>query len=116
MRQIRRSVFETNSSSTHSLTMLSEEDFTKWKNEKLYLAGDEVITREEAINELKKKEYFKDFDFSDEESLEEELNDWGYQTYNYYNDNYENEYETFEQSYTTKNGEKIIAFGYYGMN
>lgn len=31
-RQIRRGVFETNSSSTHSLTMCSEEEFEKWKN------------------------------------------------------------------------------------
>lgn len=31
-RQIRRGVFETNSSSTHSLTMCSEEEFEQWKN------------------------------------------------------------------------------------
>ena len=30
-RQIRRGVFETNSSSTHSLTMCSEEEFEAWK-------------------------------------------------------------------------------------
>jgi len=31
-RQIRRSVFETNSSSTHSITMCSNTDFEKWEN------------------------------------------------------------------------------------
>lgn len=30
-RQVRRGVFETNSSSTHSLTMCSEEEFEAWK-------------------------------------------------------------------------------------
>ena len=34
-RQIRRGVFETNSSSTHSLTMCSEEEFEQWKNGEL---------------------------------------------------------------------------------
>lgn len=34
-RQIRRGVYETNSSSTHSLTMCSEEEFEQWKNGEL---------------------------------------------------------------------------------
>ena len=34
-RQIRRGVFETNSSSTHSLTMCSEEEFEQWKKGKV---------------------------------------------------------------------------------
>ena len=34
-RQIRRGVFETNSSSTHSLTICTEEEFNKWKNGEL---------------------------------------------------------------------------------
>lgn len=32
MKTIRRHVFETNSSSTHSITMCSKEDFDAWKN------------------------------------------------------------------------------------
>lgn len=36
-RQIRRGVYETNSSSTHSLTMCSEEEFEQWKNGELFL-------------------------------------------------------------------------------
>ena len=31
-RQIRRGVFETNSSSVHSLTMCSGEEYKKWEN------------------------------------------------------------------------------------
>lgn len=34
-RQIRRSVFETNSSSVHSLTMCTQSDYDRWKNEEL---------------------------------------------------------------------------------
>lgn len=36
MKLIRRNTFETNSSSTHSITMCSESDFDKWKNGELY--------------------------------------------------------------------------------
>lgn len=35
-KQIRRYVFETNSSSVHSLTMCSGEEFKKWKNGEVY--------------------------------------------------------------------------------
>lgn len=34
-RQIRLGVYETNSSSTHSLTICSEEEFEQWKNGEL---------------------------------------------------------------------------------
>lgn len=37
MRTIRSSVFETNSSSTHSLVILSKEDYDKWQNNEVVL-------------------------------------------------------------------------------
>lgn len=36
MFKIRKGLFETNSSSTHSLTMCSEEDYDKWENGELF--------------------------------------------------------------------------------
>ena len=46
-RQIRRGVYETNSSSTHSLTMCSEEEFEQWKNGELlfYKWGSEPFVK-----------------------------------------------------------------------
>lgn len=41
MEIIRRGTFETNSSSTHSITMCSESDFDKWKNGELYYCNDD---------------------------------------------------------------------------
>ena len=41
MRLIRRGAFETNSSSTHSITMCKESDFDKWKNGELYFCNDD---------------------------------------------------------------------------
>ena len=56
-RQIRRGVFETNSSSTHSLTMCSEEEFEQWKNGKVLFDedGETFVKASELSN--KDKEY-----------------------------------------------------------
>lgn len=92
-RRTRRMVFETNSSSTHSLTMCPKEEYEKWKNGELLLDN------------------WKDkFVEATEENLEDEDN----YTYDRY---WDEEYlETFEQSCKTKSGEEIIAFGKYGYD
>lgn len=41
MKIIRRNTFETNSSSTHSITMCNKSDFDKWKNGELYYCQDD---------------------------------------------------------------------------
>lgn len=40
MKLVRRGTFETNSSSTHSITMCKESDFDKWKNGEMYFCQD----------------------------------------------------------------------------
>lgn len=92
-RQIRRNVWETNSSSTHSITMCSKEEYEKWKKGELLL------------------NYWRD-DFV--EATEENKEDEDNKTYDEY---WEDEYlEGYEDSYTTKSGEEIIAFGKYGYD
>ena len=56
-KQIRRGVFETNSSSVHSLTMCSSDEYEKWENgELLYWEDkDKFVSREEVIKELQEK-------------------------------------------------------------
>ena len=56
-KQIRRGVFETNSSSVHSLTMCSSDEYEKWEiGELLYWEDeDKFVSREEAIKELQEK-------------------------------------------------------------
>ena len=56
MRQVRRGTFETNSSSTHSITICSEEQITKWKNGELFYFEDgdkfvDAIEKEKIIRE-----------------------------------------------------------------
>ena len=54
-RQIRRGVFETNSSSTHSITMCSGEEYDKWcSGNLLFWVGKKKFgTKEDIIEELK---------------------------------------------------------------
>lgn len=120
---IRRGVFETNSSSTHSITMVSGEDYQKWENGELLFDSDSKVflTREEAIKVLKDNDYFmknhKDFDFTDEEETDEMLKEYIYcYTYSAYWDYKCEYYETYTDTYTAKNGEEIVAFGYYGTD
>lgn len=119
MKVIRRGVFETNSSSTHSITMCSKEDYDKWENGEVlldegYKATKQFITREEAIQKLKDSKYYTDYDFDDEESVNEALGESELYTSERY---FESDYlETFENTYTTKTGEVIVAFGKYGYD
>lgn len=126
MKQIRQSVFETNSSSTHSLTIVSKEDYENWEKENLFINNGDAwgslsenknksfVTKEEVIEILTNSKYPPDEDLNtlNEEELSEVFSDNGFKTKETYYD--EMEYETFEQEYTTKNGDTTIAFGYYG--
>lgn len=122
MKLIRRGTFETNSSSTHSITMCKESDFDKWKNGEMYWDRweEKLVSKEEVEKEMAKlKEEFiskhPDYDEDDvdwEEQLEDYLNsDKEYYTYEEFNDYGYIEYETFEDRY-----EGVVAFGYYGYN
>ena len=120
-RQIRRGVFETNSSSVHSLTMCSGEEYEKWENgEVLFWSDkDKFGTREDIIEEMKNMRYswnndlcYPNVNWKDEDEVDDIFSDEGIKTCEEF---FDNEYfETFEQRYTTPNGDKVVAFGYYG--
>ena len=120
-RQIRRGVFETNSSSTHSLTMMMKSDYDRWHKEQLYLYGNgwgwefskpvenQLYTRDEAVEFAKKNRYYKDKEEIDDEILK----DIGFISW----DDEGNEYlEGFYEEFTTPSGETIVAFGEYGYD
>lgn len=135
-RQIRRCVFETNSSSTHSLTMCDEETFEKWKSGDLMFdeyAGEFIDSVPELSDEQKNeaKDYYESSmekywkQWNDLTDLEKE--EW-YGKYSikegitpedavtYYQFMNEEYLESFVDRYTTKSGDKIVAFGQYGYN
>lgn len=98
MIKVRQGIFETNSSSTHSITMCTASDYEKWKNGEMYydIWDEKLVPKEDVENES------------------EELDDDQYITYEQYDEKYCMEYETFHEQLATPNGETVIAFGYYG--
>ncbi len=119
-KKIRQGVFETNSSSVHSLTMCSGEEFEKWRNEEVlyWRERDEFGTREEIIAELKALKswggglWYDNVDWENEDEVHNVFSDEGIMSYNYFFEDYY--YETYSYKYTTPSGDKIVAFGYYG--
>lgn len=94
MISIRKNVFETNSSSTHSICICTEEDFNKWKNdEKLWdYYGDKLVD----VNEVPK----------------EDRDTWDFRSYDYEDDCK----EWYDVHFITPSGDKMIAFGLYGYD
>lgn len=109
MRTIRRGVFETNSSSVHSLTIMTQKEYGKWNDEN-YIKDEEIYTFEEAKKELLEN-------YTEEEIKELTDDDWkNILIDNDFNtkDSFKYDYETFEEFFTTPSGDKMVAFGYYG--
>ena len=100
MRQIRRNVFETNSSSTHSITMCMKSEFDKWVAGELVWDrwGDRLVPITPSVKQ----------------SMEDDDRD--YFTYDQFNDWDYISYEIFEDNYTTPSGEQVVSFGYYGYD
>ena len=132
MLQMRKNVFETNSSSTHSITMCTQDKYDAWVNGKVLLNNcwwswdnesefkdKKFVTREEAEDIIKHDKYHEPTDelsnLSDEE-FDEYCHDMEYGLYSM--DRYfKNEYlEWFDEKYTTPSGETVVAFGLYGQD
>lgn len=105
MKQIRCGVFETNSSSTHSLTICTKNEYESWKNEKLvYDCWNEKLVLPSTLSE----EILNDLACDGEA-------DGAYFTYKGYT-NRDTELASFNTTYTTPKGEKIVVFGEYGYD
>ena len=138
--QVRSGVFETNSSSTHSLNICTKSDYDRWVNDKnivfigdSYLVGAkdfggrEFVTKSEIIDYLKKKnesitEEDDKFPETISEYFERDEDDWysispASEDGIYDSDTYEldnEELESYTQEFTTPSGDEMVAFGTYG--
>lgn len=114
MKQVRLGVFETNSSSVHSMTLMDRALFEQWKTNGLYLnygrnEPPEFLTRAALIERLgdtfiKEKEWYED-----ERSL---FQYFGWSTWEDYGADYAVDWE----SYTTKSGDDVVVVAYYGRD
>ena len=93
MKKIRIGTFETNSSSTHSLCIVSKEEYEKW------VSGDLLYN---SYKEKFVKNTVKNADDENNQTCKE-----------FYEDE---SLEAFEQEYKTKSGDVVIAFGKYGVD
>lgn len=141
MFSIRMNTFETNSSSTHSLVVVTDEECKKWENGELFYLSDE----DKFINKREKEDYEKEqmaqdlYDrlvyggmSDDKESLiecikngtlkdrlEEDYfdNTWyGERPQSYDDYMYNNDLETDINTYITKSGEKLTILCRYGYD
>ena len=127
MKTIRANTFETNSSSTHSIVILTEEQNNKINNGELYLTNkydETIITKEErddifykAIEDYNKEypqniistiEDFMETDYycDNKDKFPCDMDEWG---------NYD--YLSYEISnYTSPSGDKLVIHVVYGYN
>lgn len=138
MIQVRHGVFETNSSSTHSITMCSEEEFNKWKaGELLFDCYNECFAKNIELSNKDKKDamqyyndckssYWKNWDQLSEEEIKSWYNKYindrlrinTYDAFQTYDDwcNEDDYLERFTRTYVSPSGDKIIAFGKHGYD
>lgn len=127
MRQTRYRVFETNSSSCHSITMCMKEDYDKWVNGETYLnegrgwcsyssyKDKQFVTKEEAIDIITNNKYppKADLDTMDNDELMECFRENEIYTC----ETYDNEsLEGFKEEFTTPHGETVVSFGQFGYD
>ena len=129
MIQIRHNVFETNSSSSHSLVVCTKDQYDKFKKLKLFYINssafeEKFLPVEEIIDKLfnmhkldvdaheELKNMLKENDI---EGIEDYLRDYYVYSFNTYGDVDWAE-ENYYTEYKTPGGETISIFGYYGYN
>lgn len=130
MVKIRYNVFETNSSSVHSLIMTDEDTYKKLERGDLMISGyesnfkEEFITYEEAYAALKElfdkypdaysEHGIDNLDNCERDEVEEIM---ARENIAYSLDRYGGEeFEKYEDFYTSPSGDKIVAFGYFGRD
>lgn len=120
---VRKGVFETNSSSTHSMIMCTGEEYQKFEDGEMLLNmwDGELFSYDDIVDFINSDDYYKDpftksgIDITDKRAVVkwaaaniDDLQDA--------DDFYDTYLETFSQSFTTKSGEKVVAFGRYGYD
>lgn len=125
MRQIRNNVFETNSSSTHSLTICSKSEYERWGEDLWFdMDDDEFIPAGWTGDDIENvKQYYEERNGEGTwESLNQEEQDVELTEYYWSVCKDESEWldkrelETFYTEYTSPSGDEIVVFGRFGYD
>ena len=136
MYQIRHGVFETNSSSTHSLCICTEDEFTDFKGNKavwnknnnkitpIYKIPHGYAQRAKDFYQKTRTLFMIDWDNLSEEAQFEFIisqfdqtyaGDWLFEGKTFYKD-WGTDLQRFEKHFTTPSGDKMVAFGEFGYD
>ena len=133
MKQIRHGVFETNSSSTHSITMCTKAEYDAWISGEAYYtedpwmladkySGKDFLTKDEVIDAIVNAKHNygctytrEELETMSEDEFEETIEEYEVCSYREYWDRY-NYLNGYHSTYTTPAGEEIVAFGRYGYD
>ena len=122
MIQVRNGVFETNSSSTHSIAICTKNEFDAWRGGEIYInegwwsssnsqyKNKRFLTENEARALIMSSSFYRPME--DDESLDHYFRE--FEIYSY--EDWGSEYESDVTRYTTPGGEEIVAVCYYGYN
>ena len=121
MINIRLGVFETNSSSVHTMTIASQEDYYKWLKDEIFLVNEDERYYLEKNTDYNLNDVFVSKDTAKhlykqlckQEKYYPPAFDEIFFTFNKWDD-YRDDLYTYEETYTTKDGKKLIIFGYHG--
>lgn len=127
MRQVRRNIFETNSSSVHSLTICKREDYERWKTDGTYMYNDgdgvHFVSRDEAIEQYNlfcpvRRNYLGlapiDTDYMTDEEIDEKLARMCMFSYESWEKKYDEGFETYAERVNIDSSGDYFIFGYYG--
>lgn len=136
MLQVRRGVFETNSSSTHTLTIVPHDEFDAWTYGDVYYneysddswlvnSNERWVTKDRAIVLALGSKYppvnnddevytYDEMNNMSDEQLDEILRQYGLYSFKKYMTTDGLEY--YDQMFYLENGEQYVAFGLYGTD
>lgn len=118
MKTVRTGVFETNSSSTHSVTIMSKEDYKKWKDGSLLYDFNLNIFETEEERSKEVLSHLKSY--SDEEYTDEDIQDTLHDDKDEYSQSFEDfcssDLEVDTTKYTSKSGDEIVIICKYGTD
>lgn len=110
MLQIRRGVFETNSSSTHSITIVEKEKFQKWSLGVYYYKYfvNSFITLSDLINDYERYTNNEFTSITDDDFVDYLIDNEIYTLNDFFD-----KFEAVTENYTTKSGDEIVAISIY---